>query len=89
MHSSLIVSYFFTFLLFWAPLCLVVRANKYFFGALYKDSDALFRKDNQRCVPSKLSANSEYDENNKACAFISTTFSADHDNDNDFLFNYV
>ncbi len=34
--SSLIVSYFFAFLLFWAPLCLVVGAKKYFFGALYK-----------------------------------------------------
>ncbi len=39
-HTSLIVSYFFTFLLFWAPLCLVVGAKKYFFGALYKISDA-------------------------------------------------
>ncbi len=32
-----------TFLLFWAPLCLVVGAKKYFFGALYKNSeDPLF-----------------------------------------------
>ena len=37
--SSLIVSYFFTFWLFWAPLCLVVGAKKYFSGALYKNSD--------------------------------------------------
>jgi hypothetical protein len=36
---SLIVSYLFTFLLFWAPLCLVVGAKKYFFCALYKNSD--------------------------------------------------
>ncbi len=37
--TSLIVSYFFAFLLFWAPLCLVVGAKKYFFGALYKNND--------------------------------------------------
>ncbi len=36
--ASLIVSYFFTFLLFWAP-CLVVGAKKYIFVALYKNSD--------------------------------------------------
>ncbi len=35
------VCYFFAFLLFWAPLCLVVGANKYFFGALYKISDGV------------------------------------------------
>ncbi len=28
-----------TVLLFWAPLCLVAGAKKYFFGALYKNSD--------------------------------------------------
>ncbi len=33
------MSYFFAFLLFWAPLCLVGGAKKYFFGALYKNSD--------------------------------------------------
>ncbi len=38
-YSSLIVSYFFAFLLFWAPLCLVGGAKQYFFGALYKNSD--------------------------------------------------
>ncbi len=32
---------FFTLLLFWAPLCLVVGAKKYFFGALYKNTDGL------------------------------------------------
>ncbi len=36
--TSVIVSYFFDFWLFWAPLCLVVGAKKYFFGALYKNS---------------------------------------------------
>ncbi len=35
------MSYFFAFLLFWAPLCLVVGAKKYFFGALYKNSGAM------------------------------------------------
>ncbi len=30
---------FLFFLLFGAPLCLVVGANKYFFGALYKNSN--------------------------------------------------
>ncbi len=35
--TSLIVSYFFAFLLFWAPLCLVVGTKKYLFGALYKN----------------------------------------------------
>ncbi len=39
--SSLIVSYFFVFLLFWAPLCLVVGVNKYFFGALYNNGDVV------------------------------------------------
>ncbi len=33
-----------TFLLFGAPLCLVVGAKKYFFGALYKNSVLLHRK---------------------------------------------
>ncbi len=47
-HTSLIVSYFFTFLLFWAPLCLVVGAKKYFFGALYKNSDAQARRRRRR-----------------------------------------
>ncbi len=37
--TSRIVSYFVSFLLFWAPSCLVVGAKKYFFGALYKISD--------------------------------------------------
>jgi hypothetical protein len=37
--SSMIVSYFVAFLLFWAPLCLVVGAKKYFVGALYKTGD--------------------------------------------------
>ncbi len=41
-EASLIASYFFTFLLFWAPLCLVLGATKYFFGALYKTGDAFF-----------------------------------------------
>ncbi len=39
-QPSLIVSYFLAFFLFWAPLCLVVGAKKYFFGALYKNSNA-------------------------------------------------
>ncbi len=39
--SSLIVSYFFTFLLFGAPLRLVVGAKKYFFGALCKSSGVM------------------------------------------------
>ncbi len=33
------MSYFFAFFLFWAPSCLVVGAKKYFFGAVYKNSD--------------------------------------------------
>ena len=36
------MSYFFAFLLFLAPLCLVVGAKKYFFGALYKNSDGSY-----------------------------------------------
>ncbi len=34
------MSYLFALLLFWAPLCLVVGAKTYFFGALYKNSGA-------------------------------------------------
>ncbi len=44
-RSSPIVSYFFAFLLFWVPLWLVVGAKKYFFGALYKNSDEVVTQD--------------------------------------------
>ncbi len=41
--SPIVSSDFFAFLLFWAPLCFVVGAKKYFFGALYKNSEVVDR----------------------------------------------
>ena len=37
--TDCVLLFCFFLLLFWAPLCLAVGAKKYFFGALYKNSD--------------------------------------------------